>query len=232
MVRISPWRLPVLALAAALPMLPAEAQQGPQRPFGFWGEVVSASDKWLVVANDRGQQFPIAMNDSVGQFLVRWPTSPDRLSPDFLVEASGLGGDNNTIVTEHVDVFRGRAQALVGETVQPLVEARPLFDPMNVMMMNIFGPVYILPPAAAVQPRTLHVVGFWAGSFPLRIVQGGNVMFQVAANSMTEVTAGSPSFVEPGDTVFCFARGYNGKSLLVEQLIVYKSIPIDQFAAP
>lgn len=222
--------LPLLVLIV-LPPPPAEAQ-APQRPFGFWGEVVSVSAKWMVVANERGQQFPVAMNDSVGLFLVRWPTSPDRLGPAFVVEASGLLGDNNSLLTDHVDVFRGQALSLVNETAQPLVEPRPLFDPMNVMMMNIFGPVYYLPPPAAVRPRTLHVVGFWAGSNPLRIVQGGNVVYQVAANTMTEVTAGSPRMVTPGDTVFCFARGYDARTLLLDQLVVYKSIPIDRFVAP
>ncbi len=222
-------RFLAVIIVALGPLVPAVAQ-APQLPFGLWVEIISVSDKWVVIENERGQQFPIALSpENVGLFLVRWPTSLDRLGPEFLVEATGLNGEGNVVLAPHVDVFRGANQFLVAPTVQPIVESRPLFDPMNVMMMNIFGPVYQLPPQEANIPRHMHVVGFCVGNAPLEVSQGGNVSFAIATDSMTEVTRGTPGMLRPGDIAFCLVDGWNGRTLGLEEFIVYKALPIDQF---
>jgi hypothetical protein len=217
-----------MALLAG-PLVSSRAQ-APQGPFGFWAEVVSVSDKWLVVQNERGQQFPIALNSaSVDLFLIRWPTTPDRLDRDCLIEVTGLSGNNNVIASDHADVFRGASALLVAETVQPLVEARPLLNPMNILMMNIFGPVYLLPPGEINLPRRLHVVGFCVGNNPIRIAQGGNVFFTVVPGTLTEVTPGLPRLIRPGDLAFCLVLNWNNQTLQLGQLVIYKPMPIDQF---
>lgn len=232
MVRSRPgrWLAGFFVLLGALAPAVAQAPQ-PQLPFGLWVEVISVSDKWVVVQNENGQQYPISIApDVVDLFLVRWPTTLDRLGPEFLVEATGLIGNNNALLAPHVDVFRGANQFLVAPTSQPLVEARPLYDPMNVMMMNIFGPVFYLPPQEANVPRRMHVVGACVGNAPLQVSQGGGVVFGVVADTMTEVTRGSVAMVRPGDLAFCMVDGWNGRTLGLAELIVYKPMPIDQFA--
>ena len=74
-----------------------------------------ANNKWLVVQNHEGQQFPIAM-DAVNQFLIRWPTKFQQLTPEYRVEAIGFAAGNNTVRTDHVDVFAGGDRSLVGPT--------------------------------------------------------------------------------------------------------------------
>ena len=71
---------PMGRLGAPLPQLP---------PKGAWGEVIMANNKWIVIQNQQGQQFPISMQ-GVAQFLIRWPTTLDALTPNSLVEAIGV----------------------------------------------------------------------------------------------------------------------------------------------
>jgi hypothetical protein len=97
-------------------------------------------------------------------------------------------------------------------------------------MMNIFGPVYILPPQEANIPRHMHVVGFAVGNAPLQVSQGGNVVFAIDWNTITEVTRGTPAVVRPGDVAFCMVDGWNGRTLRLEEMVIYKPMPIDQFA--
>jgi hypothetical protein len=47
---------------------------------------------------------------------------------------------------------------------------------------------------------------------------------------MTQVTAGSASFVQPGDLAYVLVTGRGPKSLTLSELVVYKRIPLSQFA--
>src|SRR5712671_612480 len=78
----------------------------PPPPRGAWGEVIMANEKWVVVQNHEGQQFPIAA-DSINQFLIRWPYSINALTNQSWVEAIGLDMGSNTVQTNHIDVCEG-----------------------------------------------------------------------------------------------------------------------------
>ena len=41
-------------------------------PQGAWGEVINVTQRWLVIQNHAGQQFPISIDD-IQEFLIRWP---------------------------------------------------------------------------------------------------------------------------------------------------------------
>ncbi len=57
-------------------------------PQGAWGEIINVTDRWMVVQNHAGQQFPIAFED-IQEFLVRWPSAIEEISPQALIEAVG-----------------------------------------------------------------------------------------------------------------------------------------------
>ena len=83
-----------------------------------------ANKRWMVVQNNFGQQFPIEM-DAVAQFLIRWPTRLDALTGQSVVEAIGPDQGNNTLATDHVDVFEGADRDLVQPTSNQPPAQRP-----------------------------------------------------------------------------------------------------------
>src|SRR5438874_1362942 len=46
---------------------------------GEWAEVVTVTAKWMVLMNQQGQQFPVAINN-IGLFVIRWPTTLDKVA--------------------------------------------------------------------------------------------------------------------------------------------------------
>src|SRR3954447_19482285 len=78
----------------------------PPPPRGAWGEVIMANERWLVVQNNQGQQFPVAAA-SIQQFLVRCPTTLNALTNQSWVEATGVDAGSMTVRTSHVDVYEG-----------------------------------------------------------------------------------------------------------------------------
>ena len=76
-----------------------------------------ANNKWIVVQNQQGQQFPIAMQ-GVAQFLIRWPTTPNALTPSSLVEAIGEDVGSNTLRHRAHRRLRG-AGAIAGHPDPP-----------------------------------------------------------------------------------------------------------------
>ena len=86
----------VVGQPRGLPQLP---------PQGAWGEVINVTSRWLVIQNHSGQQYPIALDD-IGEFLVRWPSSVDRLG-----RRPGRGRRQRPglerLEVNHVDVIRG-----------------------------------------------------------------------------------------------------------------------------
>ena len=49
--------------------------------------------------------------DRIRLFVIRWPTSLDRISPSALLEVTGLNRGSNMLVTQHIDVYEGARQA-------------------------------------------------------------------------------------------------------------------------
>ncbi len=206
-------------------------------PSGGWGRVLTVTEKWLVLENEDGQQFPVAF-DSINLFVMRWPTSPERISPTALLEVTGLDLGSRRVRTNHVDVFDGAARSMVTPTFLPIIgygRVVTLFDMEQQRTLGI-NYHYMLLPGEERMPARLHVVGPPASTIPLTIAVGGNGVVTVLPMpnglSMTLVTEGVPSFVRPGDMAFVspvLARS-TPRSLALNQLVVYKSIPIDQFS--
>ena len=224
----------------------------PVPPRGAWGEVIMANSKWMVVQNHEGQQFPIA-NDSIGQFLIRWPTTLDQLTAATVVEAIGQDVGNNSMRTDHVDVFEGADRALVQPTFASLLPNNRVvttIDPGFNRFMNgfdigaqnlLYGWAYPVDPTGPVAngiPGRLHVVGNAVSVNPfLRIgVLGTNFATVVPddANGMsvTQMTRGDTSFAEKGDLVFLMPTMLSPRTVILSQVVLYKKLPLRRFQKP
>ena len=206
----------------------------------------------MVIQNHQGQQFPIA-NDSVTQFLVRWPTSLDQLTPATVVEAIGQDVGNNSMRTDHVDVFEGADRDLVQPTfVQLLPNGRMVttIDPGFNRFMNgfdigaqnlLYGWAYPLdnsgPIANGISGR-LHVVGNFLDLNPfLRISAPGNNFATVLPDdaggmTVTQMTRGDTSFAEKGDLVFLMPTELTERTVVLSQVVLYKKIALRRFQRP
>jgi len=221
----------------------------PIPPKGAWGEVIMANSKWMVVQNHQGQQFPVA-NDAVGQFLIRWPTSLDQLTPATVVEAIGQDVGNNTMRTDHVDVFEGADRALVQPTFASLLpNGRPVttIDPGFNRFMNgfdigaqnlLYGWAYPVGPGGVNGiPGQLHVVGNAVSVNPLlRIsVLGTNSAFVMPDEnglSVTQMTRGDSSFAEKGDLIYLMPTELSPRSVVLSQVVLYKKVSLRRFQRP
>jgi len=205
-------------------------------PQGYWVEVIMANTKWLVVQNQDGQQFPVAF-DAVGQFLVRWPTAPALTSADALVEATGPDIGSNRVATGHVDVYEGPDRTMVGQTSADVPEWFTLvLSPVGVGRQNAFGSDLNTGFAGEYgQANSRHVVGPVVGWNPLRLSIGANNAVAIVPNSgdgisMTRVTAGTPTYAKKGDMAFVVPGSAGPRSLALGQLVLYKRMPMNQFA--
>ena len=231
------------------------APQSAVSPQGMWGEVVSATSRWIVVQNQEGQQFPIA-SDRIHQFLVRWPSSLGELSPSSLVEATGYRNGAESVMTDHIDVYEANAQNLVtptlqnlgGGTADPLGMASPLnnsnFNSINFETLN-FGSVnwtelrdsgtanWTELPAFPNATLLIHVVGRSTGINPLILTGFGPTSLSVVPGqngmTVTQVTLGTNSYAKKGDQVHIVPEGVTPRGLDVGQLVLYKKIPLRQF---
>lgn len=226
--------------AFALPWAPVAPVQ--QRPgvVEQWGQVVTVTKDWVVLQNAQGQQYPVSLR-AINLFICRWPTTLDRIGLDALIEARG--NDLGTVVlgTDHIDVFQGSALSLVSPALLYLKGSGLAYRPIDYTFdKQVYGEPFpgLTEPIQGgvnVGPAMIHVVGPLFSRVPLRIQvnDGANVITVVAPPqgiNMTQVTLGSPAFVRPGDQVYFAAVEARPKSLILDQLVVYKAMPIDQFA--
>jgi len=229
---------PMGGIVAPLPQLP---------PQGVWGEVIMVNNKWIVVQNNLGQQFPISMRGSEqALFVIRWPTSLDALTPRSLVEATGADQGSNTLIADEVLVYEGQAQSLVtpelrsllGNSNRPVTATDPgYFRGVNAFdvgeQYSMYGWAFPVPPGNAGAER-LHAVGTVANLSPLQLHVPGNRIATIIPPSggnipVTQVTRGSSSFVRKGDLAFMMPMEVTPKSLLLSQLVIWKKIPLSQF---
>jgi hypothetical protein len=206
---------------------------GPQIPVqGDWVEVVTVTSKWLVVQNQSGQQFPMAL-DSISGFIIRWPIDPSRVSPNSLVEAIGLDLHTNQIQTDHVDVFEGGARGLVRPMVQSMIGFNGRPAPYDFLNPNSYASPIPIPTGEDQVPNRVHVVGSVLGMNPLRLeIPGNNSVVIVPSPTglvFQQVTAGSMSFLKPRDLLYIVPTDAAPKSLIVAQLIAYKAMPLSEF---
>ena len=212
------------------------SQQGAAGPDGSgWARVLTVTDNWLVLENEQGQQFPVNL-DSVALFVMRWPTSPDRLNGQDLVEVTGINLGTNQVRADHVDVFSGQARGMVTPTYQSIIGNGRVLTPADIERQRLFGRAlqYELQVGEEFLPAQLHVVGPPANAAPLQIEIGGNnavTVVPAGGFSMTQVTAGVPRYVAPGDVahVVPIPERATPRSLSISELVIYKSIPLDQF---
>lgn len=213
-------------------------QQPQPTPQGEWAQVLTATPRWLVLQNQKGQQFPVSTAE-IRSFLIRWPTTLDRLAPGTLVEATGPDLGTNQLQTDHVDVYEGTAQQLgIAPTVETIVGFNRILTSFDVDQQNTYGfdMFRMLSPAELQMPRRLHVVGPLVGLNPIRIEIGGNIAVAVLPMmgqfSVTSVTPGSASFVREGDLVYATPAEARPRGLLLSRLVVYKTTPLNQAVAP
>lgn len=212
---------------------PAEIPPGPA-----WAEVLSVTPKWLVLRNAQGQQIPVSLGrDGVDMFVVRWPTTPDRLRLGSILEVTGLDVGTNTVQTDHVDVFEADARGLLAGP-WPFVASyngdQPIAPYTADQRVATLG--YDLLNAnldASRQPARLHAVAEFAGVDPLRMFVGGNNTLSVAPSpnglTLTQVTGGSATYVKPGDLAYYVPAAATPRALALSQLIIYKAMPLDRF---
>jgi hypothetical protein len=194
------------------------------------------TNKWLVIQNERGQQYPVSY-DAINLFFIRWPTTPARVSPGALLEATGMDNGSMQVTTNHVDVYEGDARRLVTPTFFRINSAGRVNRGLDYIFdFPVYGEPFpgIAPPIQGglpVQPPALHVVGPLAGVDPVRIsTGGGNPVTVIPAGddfSMTQITPGSLSYLRPGDTVYFVATGILPKTLALSQLVAYKRAPMN-----
>jgi hypothetical protein len=221
----------------------------PPAPQGALFEVIFADARWMVVQNERGQQFPVAA-DSVAQFLIRWPAELRDLTPAVLVEARGQELASMTLQTPHIDFYLGAEQALVqpGYTSdlpflnKPVVAIDPTFgrwmNGYDITAQNqLYSWVYPIPPVSGI-PTQMHVVGNPLNVAPVRLgVPGNNIVTLLPSTpdgvTITQVTFGTNAFARKGDLVYLkpvAGRDPAGeKSLLLSQAVLYKKVRRDQF---
>src|SRR5215218_3959773 len=206
----------------------------PRPPQGAWGEVIMANERWLVVQNNQGQQFPIAA-ETIQQFLVRWPTTLSALTNQSWIEATGTDAGSMTVRTAHIDVYEGADRSLVQPTYRSVLDFNRVvttIDPSFQRMMNAFdvagqntlyGWAYPINPGEDGIPGQFYVVGNALQVNPVRVgVPGNNVVTILPEGgdnlSVSQVTRGTPSLAQNGDYVFLTPVDRNAKSLVLSQL--------------
>lgn len=207
---------------------------------GEWTRVLSVTPKWMVIRNERGQQFPVALTrGNVRMFVIRWPVAPAAISPAAVAEVMGVDLVSNTVQASRLDVFEPDAQGLLNglwPSRTHLAGLNRIVSPYGAdrdSAINGYATVYQLPIERFIPNRT-HAVAPIVGVNPIRLALGNNNTLTVIPAGtglmMTRVTAGSPNFVSPGDLAYVMVSGQNAKTLFLSELVVYKRVSFDQFA--
>lgn len=230
--------------AAALVVLPAvTAAPAPQSSragvYERWAEVLRVTPKWIVLRDEEGREYPVA-SDAIGLFVTRWPTTLDRISPTALIEATGVDAGSNRMLTDHLDVFEGGARNMVSPGLLFISGSgrgyRPIDFTFNADAYGAPFPGFDAPiqGGANEAPARIHVVGPMVNKNPVQIAWEGNNSIVVgggpAGVSMSQITPGAIGDVREGDLVYFAASEMRPRSLVLEQLVVCKAMPIDEFA--
>lgn len=204
-----------------------------------------------MIQNHSGQQYPIAAED-INEFLVRWPTSLEKLTPASLVEAVGHDIGSNVIEVNHVDVFEGSDRTLVAPmnnnqvaaNNNPFAFATSVYPGFNLInpwdyssQWLMYGWAYpSLQGALTGDGSQIRVAGPVLQRSPLQVsMPGNNIATLVGPGngsfSMTQVTRGTMNMVKKGDFAFLMPQQIHAKGLTVSQFVLYKTISYAQFLA-
>lgn len=201
-----------------------------------WAQVLTVTNKWVVIQNDKGQQFPISY-DAIQLFIARWPLRIPRIPENSLVEATGPDTGDSALLTSHVDVYVGGARSLVTPTYLYLNGRGQLLRQIDFTYNSgVYGDIFGV--EAPIQGNVMsgqiqiHVVGPPVSLLPLRLNTPGNSGIGVlpatpGGITATQITPGTSSILKPGDPVYFVATGVGVKSLTLSQLIVYKQVEAD-----
>jgi hypothetical protein len=229
----------MLALAVlALTPGPSHAQVG-NGVIEQWAQVVTVTPRWLILQDRDGRQYPVS-TDAVRLFVIRWPTSLDRISPTALVEATGVEQVANRLIAPTLDVYEGAARSLVSPGVISVGVDGRMSHPIDYLYNpEVYGGPFPgmdapIQSGPFTGPVRTHIVGPLVNRLPVQIAIGGNnvktVLPAAAGFFLSQVTPGSAGMVKPGDLVYFQAFGAQPTTLMLGQLVVYKAMPIDQFA--
>jgi hypothetical protein len=203
-------------------------------PQGVWAEVITATSRWMVVQNQAGQQFPIA-SDRVRQFLIRWPSSTDQLTPQSVIEVTGPEAGSNVIISDHIDIYEADAQGLVSPAVNNLYGYNRTVSSFDTDQQNTYGVVYWMSPEEYAIPSRMHIVGnsVGGGGGAVRVAGFGQNWYTIQPSvngmSVTQVTLGNNSYAQRGDVVYVVPQNVTTRSLDVMQLVLYKKMPLRSF---
>lgn len=224
-----------------IPLPPGMAQHSgmilPRFPAqGGWAEVLTVKGNWAVLMNEEGQQFPVS-RDMISLFVIRWPTSPNRIPANSLIEAHGIDMSTNAVQTNHVDVYAGAAMNLVSPMAARGMGSGRMLTPFDTWTQTRYGFNYLkmMSPQEAILPIQLHIVGPLLNRSPLEIAMPGNSFMRVLpaplGMSMSQVTLGTFGLLRPGDLAYVIPRKgmETTGSLNLAQFVVYKAMPLDQF---
>ncbi len=207
-----------------------------------WAQVLSVSPEWVVLINEKGQQFPVSFA-GVDLFVIRWPTTLDRIAPTSLVEVTGPSRGADQILASNMDVYEGAAQALVTPGVLMLTNDGRVLRPIDFLFNDqVYGAMPGLEQpiqgGQIVPNGVTHIVGPLVSARPPRIgVVSGNLIGNAltvlpgtpAGIYIAQITAGSPTLLKSGDLVYFIASQARPDTLVLDQLVVYKTMPIDEF---
>lgn len=210
---------------------------GPTQLTEQWAQVLTATDTWLVLQDRVGRQYPVAF-DAVGLFVVRWPTTLDRIAPTALVEVTGMSLPSNLVQATQADIFEGTAQRLVNPGLLTLTNAGYPVQPIDFLInADAYGAPFPgldnpIQGGQQAPAAPVHLVGPIVNRFPLRIaIPGTNNALTVLPGpgglNLSQVTLGTPRMVQPGDIVYFVASSARPRSLILPQLVVYKQEPMD-----
>jgi hypothetical protein len=200
---------------------------------GDWAEIVTVTSKWIVIQNQKGQQFPVSL-DSIAEAMIRWPIDPSRISSNAMLEATGLDLASNGVQTDHVDVFEGNARGLVRPIYQKLIGFNRKPTAMDMLNVGLYG-FYGIPmlPGEEMMPNRLHVAGPIAAMNPLRLVADSNNTVPIVPAdggiTFTQVTPATISYLRAGDLLYVVPADMNQKTLILSQLVGYKAMALSNF---
>ena len=201
-------------------------------PSGDWAEIVTVTSKWLVIQNEKGQQFPVAI-DSIGAFVMRWPIDPTRISPNAMVETTGLDLGSNQVRTDHLDVFEREGAGMIQPLYQQIIGFGRTPTTYDLLQQSTYGVRIPLLPGEDQIPNRLHVAGPIIGLDPVRISMGGNNTVAVLPGAtgmvFSEVTPGALGLLRPGDLLYVVPTDVTARSLILGQMVAYKPMPKAQF---
>lgn len=206
-----------------------------------WGRILTVTPRWVVIQNDEGKQYPVSI-DAIGLFLIRWPTTIDRVSPSALVEATGFDRGTNAVMTDHLDVYEGSARSLVTPGFM-LLRGSAFFyrtyDFTGNMSASLGMPFGTANPATdptlnPAAPALVHMVGPLGSINPASVQIPGNNAYMILPSpsgiTVSQITPGNSGLLKPGDLVYLSVFEMRPRSLVLDQMIVYKTMPMDRFA--